>query len=639
MGNEQVLARHSVEEIKEKKWRRKRGKAWLRCSGAEKLRSECAVSFGEYARLEETDRCLFGEALKTIEKDVPRTMAASFTEPTWRELLREREIERGGESIREEMSRVCVAFVRREGRGDHRACRGYTQGMTFVVAILLLFVDEPSDAFWLLAALVERVAPRDLYSEPPAALAGTAAEAGVVRALLARLPASRREDDEERARTAEMLAVKMAVPLLVDCASAPVAVAVWDTVFVDKTFDLVACAVAATIEVVARRRATEQRPRLHRQPLLCAVLQHLSKLVPPLATCEDVEEAAASLASADAAAIRAETRSAIAKSWQERLSDLSNLGFTLAQLEELRDEFRLLAKGDHRLNRSQLLDLLASAKVPLSSTATDRVLDVVDVDADGSFDFKECVCCLSSLSAGTVRERLSFMFAIYDADNSGFLEIREVVDLARVLPTADLETRLRALDLDGDGKISREEWLLAATSSPDLLDALGVEDPPEREPVFSPLRALDRRASADSFFRDDDDHPASSSSSRTDHPAAAANSTTAVETIRRVRSVDISRPDDPPAAAAAAAAPFFFQQTTIKSPRPKTLRRQQNFRRSLFKRCDAIFKRCCSKTTTSFRPSSDESRAPSSSEDDRSSLFRADEPRLTARVLAYDVSH
>lgn len=416
MGHSPIskLARYDVSLMTDREWRHSVGKRWSQSSGATELRDKCPVSFQEYSQLEATDWTLFQDALATINKDVPRTSWSCLHEPTWQELLRQRETEVGADEWQSTLRRVCVAFVRREGRGDHRACRGYTQGMTQMAAILLLFVDEAADAFWLLVALVERIAPRDLYSEPPAALAGTAGEAGVVKALLARLPASRGEDADDLSRTAEMLAVKMAVPLLVDCTEASVTVALWDTVFVDCTFDLVACAVAATIEVVARERRTQSplEDEQDAESLLCATLRKLSTLSKPMPTVDDIEAVASVLTVEQIASTRAETREAIADSWEHRLQDLSELGFTTPQLKQLRDEFAKQSKGSSRLTTAQFLDLVSSTGLPLTAAATTRVLELVDADDDGSFDFREVTCCLSSLSAGSMTQRLAFMFAV-----------------------------------------------------------------------------------------------------------------------------------------------------------------------------------------------------------------------------------
>lgn len=68
----------------------------------------------------------------------------------------------------------------------------------------------------------------------------------------------------------------------------------------------------------------------------------------------------------------------------------------------------------------------------------------------------------------------------------------------------DILHRLKALDLDHDGKISREEWLLAATSSRDLLASIALfarEEPPTKPKldvngVISPL-VVDDSSAAD----------------------------------------------------------------------------------------------------------------------------------------------
>jgi hypothetical protein len=52
---------------------------------------------------------------------------------------------------------VLLAYARRHPRV------GYVQGMGFVAALLLVFLEEPEDAFWTFAAVVELLLPRDFF--------------------------------------------------------------------------------------------------------------------------------------------------------------------------------------------------------------------------------------------------------------------------------------------------------------------------------------------------------------------------------------------------------------------------------------------------------------------------------------------
>ena len=75
---------------------------------------------------------------------------------------------------------VLVAYARRNPRV------GYVQGMGFVAALLLIFVEEPEEAFWCLAAVVEYLLPPDYYA--PTLLGLRAEQAVFVELVAAKLP-------------------------------------------------------------------------------------------------------------------------------------------------------------------------------------------------------------------------------------------------------------------------------------------------------------------------------------------------------------------------------------------------------------------------------------------------------------------
>ena len=71
---------------------------------------------------------------------------------------------------------VLLAYARRE------PTVGYVQGMGFVAALLLIFLDEEETAFWCFASIVEWLLPADFYS---ATLLGLRTEQAVFNELVA----------------------------------------------------------------------------------------------------------------------------------------------------------------------------------------------------------------------------------------------------------------------------------------------------------------------------------------------------------------------------------------------------------------------------------------------------------------------
>ncbi|KAG6918433.1 hypothetical protein DXG01_014613 [Tephrocybe rancida] len=116
-----------------------RAKVWLECSGALEMR-EPGV-FQDFLAEEEGPGGVMGE----IEKDVGRTMPLN--------------VFFGGDGAGvDKLRRVLIAYSRRN------PAVGYCQGMNLITSTLLLVHADEEDAFWTLAAIVERILPEDFFS-------------------------------------------------------------------------------------------------------------------------------------------------------------------------------------------------------------------------------------------------------------------------------------------------------------------------------------------------------------------------------------------------------------------------------------------------------------------------------------------
>ncbi|OBZ72144.1 TBC domain-containing protein C4G8.04 [Grifola frondosa] len=116
-----------------------RSKAWLECSGALEMR-EPGVFFDLLAASDDKS-----SVVREIEKDVGRTMPLNLF------------FGRTGAGV-DKLRRVLTAYSRRNPKV------GYCQGMNLVTSTLLLIHADEEDAFWVLAALVERILPEDFFS-------------------------------------------------------------------------------------------------------------------------------------------------------------------------------------------------------------------------------------------------------------------------------------------------------------------------------------------------------------------------------------------------------------------------------------------------------------------------------------------
>ncbi|KAF8149027.1 rab-GTPase-TBC domain-containing protein [Crassisporium funariophilum] len=116
-----------------------RSKVWLECSGALEMKEPGLFQ----DLLAEIDGP--GSVVNEIEKDVGRTMPLN--------------IFFGGDGAGvDKLRRVLIAYSRRN------PAVGYCQGMNLITSTLLLVHADEEEAFWMLAAIVERILPEDFFS-------------------------------------------------------------------------------------------------------------------------------------------------------------------------------------------------------------------------------------------------------------------------------------------------------------------------------------------------------------------------------------------------------------------------------------------------------------------------------------------
>lgn len=68
-----------------------------------------------------------------------------------------------------------------------------------------------------------------------------------------------------------------------------------------------------------------------------------------------------------------------------------------------------------------------SALLADSGPILDKLIKAFDLDSNGHVDFQEFCICLSKL-CGKFDEQLEFVFGIWDADGSGYMELWELAD-------------------------------------------------------------------------------------------------------------------------------------------------------------------------------------------------------------------
>lgn len=114
----------------------------------------------------------------------------------------------------------------------------------------------------------------------------------------------------------------------------------------------------------------------------------------------------------------------------------------------------------------------------------DYVFDAYDRDKNGVIDFKEFMTTLSITCRGDIREKLKWVFDMYDADRSNYLnrdEVNKVIvaifrmkgnDAVEEMAFIQTLEIFKKLDKDNDGLITKEEFCKTAASEKSILDIL-----------------------------------------------------------------------------------------------------------------------------------------------------------------------
>ncbi|KAL2916940.1 Calcium-binding protein NCS-1 [Polyrhizophydium stewartii] len=118
------------------------------------------------------------------------------------------------------------------------------------------------------------------------------------------------------------------------------------------------------------------------------------------------------------------------------------------------------------------------------------IFRLIDTNNNGEIDFAEFVTALSVSARGDLEDRLAWSFQLYDLDEDGFISkaemlcivdaIYRMVGTTAGLPADELTPEQRVdkvfttMDLDGDGRLSVQEFKDGAKRDPSILDALGL---------------------------------------------------------------------------------------------------------------------------------------------------------------------
>ena len=95
----------------------------------------------------------------------------------------------------------------------------------------------------------------------------------------------------------------------------------------------------------------------------------------------------------------------------------------------------------------------------------------MDIDGDGQIDYKEFLVATMKTKHWHTQEKLMKAFDKLDCDHSGFLEREEVLEALGGSEYHITHEILEKFDVDGDGRISFEEFENMMLQADDLQDA------------------------------------------------------------------------------------------------------------------------------------------------------------------------
>jgi len=364
--------------------------------------------------------------------------------------------------------------------------------MNFMVGFLLAMCGSEEEAFWTFCGVVEHILPKDFFSPPPAPMNGFMVISQLVSDILAELYPDRHCHEHGLQQETFLSVVKMYIPkwfcqLWVTEVPLPALITIWDSIFgLDSNLKVakgplsivvlsIACVEAVAADVFFRPEplGEDDSSMVELYQAMQARMHRLTSEELTAALRKVDGELQANYGGEEALYRREATvKMELSSQWTSghKVLALTRAShFSQNELTEIRDRYEGIcrAQGSQQgLSQDALGKLLSRLPVRPPTEFAARVFEIYDTDESGVIDLKQLVLCLSCLYRGSLQERLRLCFEVFDNDNSGFLSLGEVESMAsllmqmlplasgRVRSKSSLKSMLAEMDADGDKQVS-----------------------------------------------------------------------------------------------------------------------------------------------------------------------------------------
>jgi len=134
-------------------------------------------------------------------------------------------------------------------------------------------------------------------------------------------------------------------------------------------------------------------------------------------------------------------------------------------IAEYEEAFKLFDRnGDDNITSSELGTVMRSLGLNPTDPELQDMIDEVDIDGDGTIDFKEFLAMMSrKLTSSDAEEEIKEAFRVFDKDGNGYInatELRHIMlNLGERLTLEEVDEMIKEADTDGDGTINYEEFV------------------------------------------------------------------------------------------------------------------------------------------------------------------------------------